>query len=139
MVSLRQLFYKRIVRLKKKHKKRNTALRKCPQKKGVIMKLFTESPKKPNSANRRVASVFISSIRKRIRVQIPGESLGGLQKFSRVLIRGGHTRDLPGIRYRIIRGKFDSQPLFNRRTARSKYGLKRDLGVEAVFLKHLIK
>jgi small subunit ribosomal protein S12 len=139
MVSLRQLFYKRIVRLKKKHKKRNTALRKCPQKRGFIVKLFTESPKKPNSANRRVASVFIFSIKKRIRVQIPGETIGNLQKFSRVLIRGGHTRDLPGIRYRIIRGKLDSQPLFQRLTARSKYGVKKELGLKAIALRDKIK
>ena len=104
-----------------------------------LVKLFTESPKKPNSAKRRVAKVFIFSIKKRIRAQVPGEGIGGLQKFSRVLIRGGHTRDLPGIRYRIIRGKLDSQPLFNRRKARSKYGVKKDLDISAVSGKYLLK
>lgn len=109
-------------RLRKHHKAKSVALKKCPQKKGLCMRIIKESPKKPNSANRSVAKIRLST-GKRIRAQIPGEK-HSLIKFNRVLVRGGRARDLPGVRYRVIRGKYDCSPVVERRKGISKYGVK---------------
>jgi small subunit ribosomal protein S12 len=99
-------------------------LRQCPQKKAQCIKIVVRSPKKPNSAKRKTARVFITSIKRNVSCYIPG--IGHtLQKHSTVLMRGGHRRDIPGIRYTAIRGKFDFPGLVTRRNARSKYGLKK--------------
>jgi len=110
---------------KKKYKKdRKRALDKCPQKKGICLKVYITTPKKPNSAKRKVAKVLLSNSTKII-AYIDG--IGhSLQKHGSVLIRGGRRRDLPGVRYRTIRGKFDLniEPVLRRSSARSKYGQK---------------
>jgi len=106
------------------HKVRTKALKGCPQKRGVVNRIVTESPKKPNSAKRRVAKIRLCT-GKRLRVKVPGIGQGSIQKFTPILIRGAHPRDLPGIRYSIIRGKLGASPVFERRKARSKYGMKR--------------
>lgn len=110
-------------RLKRKRFSRRKALDLCPQKKGVCLKVYTTSPKKPNSATRKVVKVSLTN-NKKIIAYIPG--IGHqLQQHSTVLIRGGRTQDLPGLRFKIIRGKFDSTPVEFRKTRRSKYGIKR--------------
>lgn len=109
-------------KLRKYHKAKSVALKKCPQKKGLCIRIIKESPKKPNSANRSVAKIRLST-GKRIRAQIPGEK-HTLIKFNRVLVRGGRARDLPGVRYRVIRGKYDCSPVMERRKSISKYGVK---------------
>jgi small subunit ribosomal protein S12 len=111
-------------RKKKKLKSRVIALNKCPQKKGVCSKIITMTPKKPNSALRQVARVRILKSRISIFAHIPGEG-HNLQKFSNVLIRGGRVNDLPGIKYRLIRGKYDLKPLYKKIRGRSKYGAKK--------------
>ena len=100
------------------------ALKGSPQRKGICVKLFTRTPKKPNSALRRVARVAVLSTRARIIAGIPGEG-HGLQEHGSVLIRGGRVPDLPGVRYRLIRGKYDLTPVVKRRQGRSKYGTKK--------------
>lgn len=126
MVTYSQLNRRVVTRQKKRHTNKVAALRGNPQKRGFVLKVFTEKPKKPNSAKRKVVRVKLCT-QKEVRVQVPGEG-HTLAKFSKIMIRGGHTRDLPGIRYRIIRGKLDCLPVLVRRKARSKYGLKkRDL------------
>ena len=95
----------------------------CPQKKGTCIRLFTLSPKKPNSAVRKVAKIFLTT-KKLVLAYIPGEG-HTLQRFNNVLIRGGRVKDLPGIRYKIIRGKLDCTSVNLRRQGRSKYGVKR--------------
>lgn len=112
-------------RLKKKRTQRMPALMKCPQKKGVCMRILTRTPKKPNSALRKLALIRLSN-KKRIYGYIPGEG-HSLQEHSVVLIRGGRVKDLPGIKYKIIRGVFDFQGIEKRRQARSKYGTKRKI------------
>jgi small subunit ribosomal protein S12 len=124
MVTIQQLLRKKIVRRSKFHRVRARALRGNPQKRGVVRKLGTESPRKPNSAKRRVARVRLST-GKTVRAKVPGEGPGTLQKFSAVLVRGASPVDLPGVRYAIIRGKLGSNPWLERRRARSKYGVKR--------------
>jgi small subunit ribosomal protein S12 len=111
---------KRITQYSKNRKK---ALKKCPQKKGVCVKVFITSPKKPNSAKRKVTKVLLTT-GSQIIAYIDG--IGHtLQKHATVLIRGGRRRDLPGIRYRTIRGKFDlNTESLERSNARSKYGQK---------------
>jgi small subunit ribosomal protein S12 len=111
-------------RIKKKKKIKKLLLKKCPQKKGTCLKVFTTSPKKPNSASRKVVKVVLLSTKKRTQCHIPGIK-HSLQKYSTVLIRGGRVKDLPGVKYRIIRGKFDLKPVYDRFKARSKYGIKR--------------
>jgi small subunit ribosomal protein S12 len=110
-------------RIKKKKKKKTPALNGNPQLKGVCVKVFTRTPKKPNSAIRKVSKVKLSSGLK-VESYIPGEG-HNLKEYSAVLIRGGRVKDLPGVRYHNIRGKFDFQSLKNRKTARSKYGTKK--------------
>jgi len=122
MITGNQLLFCRKKRSKKKTKNRNLILNKCPQKKGTCMKIFITSPKKPNSSARKVAKVLFLSNKRTMHCYIPGIS-HNLQKFSTVLVRGGRVRDLPGIRLKIIRGKFDLKPVYDRRKGRSKYGL----------------
>ena len=99
------------------------ALEQNPQKRGVCMSVTTTSPKKPNSALRKIARVRLSN-KQEGTVYIPGEG-HNLQEHSVVLIRGGRVRDLPGVRYHIIRGVLDTAGVANRQQARSKYGAKR--------------
>jgi small subunit ribosomal protein S12 len=91
----------------------------------VVHRIYTESPKKPNSAKRKVARVRLSSGPRYLRVKVPGPGHGNLARFAPVLVRGSHPRDLPGIRLSIIRGKLGSNPVMTRRKARSKYGLRK--------------
>jgi small subunit ribosomal protein S12 len=104
-------------------KTRSAALERCPQKKGVCLQVKTMSPKKPNSALRKVARVRLSN-GKEITAYIPGEG-HNLQPHSIVLVRGGRVRDLPGVRYHVVRGTQDAGGVEERRKGRSKYGTKR--------------
>lgn len=108
------------LRKKKIHKKKTPALEQNPQKKGICLKVYTTTPKKPNSAIRKVTKVKLSNKRSIISF-IPGGA-HTLQKFSVVLIRGGRVRDLPGVKYKCIRGKYALHYLMNRKNKRSKYG-----------------
>ncbi|MDY0058466.1 MAG: 30S ribosomal protein S12 [Myxococcota bacterium] len=99
------------------------ALQQCPQRRGVCVRVYTSTPKKPNSALRKVARVRLSNGIE-VTTYIPGEG-HNLQEHSVVLIRGGRVKDLPGVRYHIIRGTLDSVGVEARRQARSKYGAKR--------------
>lgn len=98
-------------------------LEKNPQKKGVCLSVFTRTPKKPNSALRKVARVRLSNGRE-VTAYIPGEG-HNLQEHSIVLVRGGRVRDLPGVRYHVVRGTLDAIGVESRRRSRSKYGTKR--------------
>ena len=106
-------------------KKRNTvpALQQSPQKRGVCTRVYTTTPKKPNSALRKVARVRLTN-QMEVGAYIPGEG-HNLQEHSVVLIRGGRVKDLPGFRYKVIRGGLDTAGVGDRRQARSKYGAKR--------------
>ncbi|MBF0459996.1 MAG: 30S ribosomal protein S12 [Magnetococcales bacterium] len=95
----------------------------CPQKRGVCTRVYTTTPKKPNSALRKVARVRLTNGHE-VTVYIPGES-HNLQEHSVVLVRGGRVKDLPGVRYHIIRGALDTQGVKNRKQGRSRYGAKR--------------
>ena len=99
------------------------ALEACPQKRGVCTRVYTTTPKKPNSALRKVARVRLTNGHE-VTSYIPGEG-HSLQEHSVVLIRGGRVKDLPGVRYHIIRGVLDTQGVRDRRQRRSKYGAKR--------------
>jgi small subunit ribosomal protein S12 len=116
-----QLLIKRI-RIKKKKKVQKLILDKCPQKKGTCLKVFVTSPKKPNSASRKIVKVVLLSNRKKTHCHIPGIK-HSLQRYSTVLIRGGKAKDLPGVKYRLVRGKFDLKYVYDRTKARSKYGI----------------
>ncbi|MGD0565755.1 MAG: 30S ribosomal protein S12 [Candidatus Goldiibacteriota bacterium] len=98
------------------------ALRQCPQKRGVCTRVYTVTPKKPNSALRKVARVRLTN-KQEVTCYIPGVG-HNLQEHSIVLIRGGRVKDLPGVRYHIIRGSLDTQGVADRRKSRSKYGAK---------------
>ena len=100
------------------------ALRSSPQKRGVCTRVYTTTPKKPNSALRKVARVRLTS-GVEVTAYIPGEG-HNLQEHSIVLIRGGRVKDLPGVRYHIVRGTLDAAGVSDRRQARSRYGAKRD-------------
>ncbi len=110
---------------RKKIKKRSKApvLGQCPQKRGVCLQVKTQTPKKPNSALRKVARVRLSN-GKEITAYIPGEG-HNLQEHSIVLVRGGRVRDLPGVRYHVLRGTLDTGAVDDRMQGRSKYGTKR--------------
>jgi small subunit ribosomal protein S12 len=108
------------IRCLRKKKKQNKLLQKCPQKRGVCTKLLIMSPRKPNSAKRKVAKIRLST-RKYTYGYIRGEG-HNLQKFAHIMIQGGLIPDLPGVHYRIIRGKLDLQSILKRRQGRSKYG-----------------
>lgn len=99
---------------------RRRDLKHSPQRRGTCLKVFTMTPRKPNSAIRKIARVLLSSYY-RVTAYIPGIS-HNLQKHSVVFVRGGRVKDLPGVRYTIVRGKYDLQRLIARRKARSKYG-----------------
>ncbi len=99
------------------------ALQACPQKRGVCTRVYTTTPKKPNSALRKVARVRLTNGYE-VTSYIPGEG-HNLQEHSVVLIRGGRVKDLPGVRYHIIRGTLDTQGVGGRKQSRSKYGVKR--------------
>lgn len=101
------------------------ALEKCPQKKATCMKVFHRSPKKPNSAVRKVAKVYVSNFKKVI-VYIPGEE-HTVPEHGAVLIRGGKTKDLPGLKYKIIRGVLDAKGVVGRKRGRSLFGTKKPL------------
>ena len=98
-------------------------LQACPQKRGVCTRVYTTTPKKPNSALRKVAKVRLTN-RFEVIAYIPGEG-HNLQEHSVVLLRGGRVKDLPGVRYHILRGVLDTQGVKNRKQRRSKYGAKR--------------
>lgn len=110
-------------RTKQKRKSKRPSLDACPQRRGVCLYVTTRSPKKPNSALRKVARVRLSN-GKEITAYIPGEG-HNLQEHNIVLVRGGRVRDLPGVRYHIVRGCLDTIGVEDRRRSRSKYGAKR--------------
>ena len=104
-------------------KTKSPALKRCPQKRGVCTRVYTTTPKKPNSALRKVAKVRLTNGFEII-AYIPGEG-HNLQEHSIVLVRGGRVKDLPGVRYHIVRGALDAAGVNDRRRSRSKYGAKR--------------
>ena len=110
-------------RKSQKTKSKSPVLEECPQKRGVCLQVKTMTPKKPNSALRKIARVRLSNGRE-ITAYIPGEG-HNLQEHSIVLVRGGRVRDLPGVRYHIIRGTLDALGVEGRKQQRSKYGAKR--------------
>ena len=105
-------------------KVKTAALKGSPQRRGVCTRVYTTTPKKPNSALRKVARVKLTS-QVEVTAYIPGEG-HNLQEHSMVLVRGGRVKDLPGVRYKIIRGSLDTQGVKARRQARSKYGAKKE-------------
>lgn len=121
MPTINQLV--RMRRKKRTYLSKSPALKRCPQRKGVCTKVYTTTPKKPNSALRKVAKVRLTSGYEVI-VYIGGEG-HNLQEHSVVLIRGGRVPDLPGVRYHVIRGALDCQGVKNRKQARSLYGAKK--------------
>jgi small subunit ribosomal protein S12 len=104
-------------------KTKSPALKSCPQKRGVCIRVYTTTPKKPNSALRKVARVRLTNGME-VTTYIPGVG-HNLQEHSIVLIRGGRVKDLPGVRYHIVRGTLDTVGVANRKRGRSKYGAKR--------------
>ena len=121
MPTINQLLKKK--RSRPKARDRVPALEKSPQKRGVCLKVYTTTPKKPNSALRKVARVRLSNGFE-VTAYIPGEG-HNLQEHSVVLIRGGRVKDLPGVRYHILRGNLDTQGVANRKQRRSLYGTKK--------------
>ena len=121
MPTISQLIRKQ--RRTKVKKSKSPALTKCPQRRGVCLQVKTMTPKKPNSALRKIARVRLSN-RIEVTSYIPGEG-HNLQEHSIVLVRGGRVKDLPGVRYHIIRGTLDTAGVANRKKSRSKYGTKR--------------
>ena len=122
MVTVNQLCHN-LKRIKKTSINKTPALEKCPQKKGVCLKIFIRTPKKPNSALRKLARLKLTN-EKKVMGYIPGEG-HNLQEYSTVIMRGGRVKDLPGIKYHLVRGKLDLLGLKNRKTSRSKYGTKK--------------
>ena len=112
----------KIKRIRRKKLNKTPALEGCPQKKGLCIKLVIRTPKKPNSALRKLAKLRLTNS-KRVYAYIPGEG-HNLQEYSSVLMRGGRVKDLPGVKYHLIRGKFDLLGLKDRKSSRSKYGTK---------------
>ncbi|MBZ0201212.1 MAG: 30S ribosomal protein S12 [Ignavibacteriaceae bacterium] len=104
-------------------KRKAPALDACPQKRGVCTRVYTSTPKKPNSALRKVARVRLTNTQE-VTAYIPGEG-HNLQEHSIVLVRGGRIKDLPGVRYHIVRGTLDTSGVDDRRKSRSKYGAKK--------------
>ena len=111
-------------RNKAENKSKSAALDSCPQKRGVCTRVYTTTPKKPNSALRKVVKLYLFSNKKNVTAYIPGEG-HNLQEHSVVLIRGGRVKDLPGVRYHIVRGALDSGGVKDRTQRRSKYGVKK--------------
>lgn len=117
--------YNQLCKKKRKNKIKlikTPALDGCPQKKGICIKLVVRAPKKPNSALRKLVKLKLSN-KKKVYAYIPGEG-HNLQQYSTVLMRGGRVKDLPGVKYHLIRGKLDLVGLKKRKTSRSKYGTK---------------
>ncbi len=123
MSTINQLVRKS--RIRKVFKNNVPALNKCPQKRGVCIKVYTTTPKKPNSALRKVCRVRLTN-NLEVTAYIPGEG-HNLQEHSVVLIRGGRVKDLPGVRYHVIRGSLDCAGVKDRKRSRSKYGVKKNL------------
>ena len=121
MPTIQQLIRSERTRIKKKTK--SPALQSCPQRRGVCTRVYTTTPKKPNSALRKVAKVRLTNGIEVI-AYIPGEG-HNLQEHSIVLVRGGRVKDLPGVRYTVVRGALDTAGVADRRQARSRYGTKR--------------
>ena len=121
MVTINQLL--KSPRISKRRGEKTPALTGSPQRKGVCLRVFTKTPRKPNSALRKVARVRLTN-NKRITAYIPGEG-HNLQEHSVVMIRGGRVKDLPGVRYHILRGNLDTQGVANRKKRRSLYGTKK--------------
>ena len=121
MPTIQQLIRKG--RTKMEYKSKSPALDSCPQRRGVCTRVYTTTPKKPNSAMRKVARVKLTN-GKEVNAYIPGEG-HNLQEHSIVMIRGGRVKDLPGVRYHIIRGVLDTQGIKDRKVRRSKYGTKK--------------
>ncbi|MDO4910190.1 MAG: 30S ribosomal protein S12 [Corynebacterium sp.] len=122
MPTIQQLVRKG--RQDKTAKVKTAALKGSPQRRGVCTRVYTAAPKKPNSAMRKVARVRLSSGIE-VTAYIPGEG-HNLQEHSMVLVRGGRVKDLPGVRYKIIRGALDTQGVKDRKQARSRYGAKKE-------------
>ena len=122
MATINQLCNKRI-RSKKVKKLKTPALKKSPQRKGICIKVYTRSPKKPNSASRKVARIQLSNSTC-INSYIPGEG-HNLQQYSVVMLRGGRTPDLPGFKYKLVRGKLDLLGVKSRKASRSRFGTKK--------------
>ena len=121
MPTINQLV--RLGRERVRYKSKSPALMKCPQRRGVCLQVKTQTPKKPNSALRKVARARLTNSIE-VTTYIPG--IGhNLQEHSIVLVRGGRVKDLPGVRYHIVRGTLDSQGVQDRKKSRSKYGAKR--------------
>ena len=121
MPTIAQLI--RFGRISKKKKTKSPALKGCPQRRGVCLQVRTMTPKKPNSALRKIARVRLTTGIE-VASYIPGEG-HNLQEHSIVLVRGGRVKDLPGVRYHIVRGTLDTGGVNQRRKSRSKYGAKR--------------
>jgi len=121
MPTINQLCRKK--RLNKKKKIKSCALDSCPQKKGMCVKVFLRTPKKPNSALRKLTKVRLTN-NKLVTAYISGEG-HKLQEYSNVLIKGGRVKDLPGVKYHLVRGTLDFLGIESRKTSRSKYGSKR--------------
>ena len=107
-----------------RQKSKSPALKNCPQRRGVCVKVYTVTPKKPNSALRKVAKVRLTSDQEVV-CYIPGEG-HTLQEHSIVLVRGGRVKDLPGVKYHIVRGTLDATGVENRKKSRSRYGTKKE-------------
>ena len=127
MPTIQQLV--RLGREKVKNRTTAPALKACPQKRGVCSRVYTTTPKKPNSALRKIARVRLSN-KMEVTAYIPGEG-HNLQEHSIVLIRGGRVKDVPGVRYHIIRGTLDTQAVNGRKQARSRYGVKKKAAAAA--------
>lgn len=121
MPTIQQLV--RLGRTPVTYKSKSPAMKECPQKRGVCTRVYITTPKKPNSAQRKVARVRLTN-KFEVTAYIPGEG-HNLQEHSIVLIRGGRVKDLPGVRYHIVRGALDTTGVKDRRQSRSKYGAKR--------------
>ena len=121
MPTINQLCLQKI-RKKKIFKNKTPALCSNPQRRGICLKIYNRTPKKPNSALRKVAKIKLST-GKKVEAYIPG--IGhNLRQYSAVLMRGGRVKDLPGVKYHLVRGKYDFQGVKNRKTSRSLYGTK---------------
>lgn len=115
----------RKLRQRRPFKSKSPALKGCPQQRAIVKKSFITTPRKPNSAKRKVAKVVICRTRKLVDIYLEGIEFNRLNPHSVVLVRGRGPRDLPGVNYHAIRGKGDFPPLLNRRKGRSKYGAKK--------------
>ena len=122
MPTIRQIAIS--IRLKKENKSHSPKLNKNPQKKAICLRVLTISPKKPNSANRRITKIRLINSKIRLTAKIPGEN-HNLQQHSTILINGAKVKDLIGVSYKAIRGKYDLLGVSNRKTKRSLYGVKK--------------